>query len=329
MDVTEVTTEQELYNISLEDDPFGQDFSPYTENVWHYLHFYIEISIIVRLILSLLVVAATIFLTVVILRFKRLKIRPNLYILNMALLHLTFYMIPLIYILLHFIFYLNSNGVPLLQTMTTAITLYITIAFMLGVDWLFFAWKPHLECWYIKYFKYVLLGVYSVFILEWAIAFCYDKMEHVAIIRPLFFTIVYLIYVVILIVLNVLKRRMTLDASAKRTEYALTMSNITIFSFLPLLIFHAVMTSTAIGNVHFYLFMCYLEPVPSIIAIGHPIYIVYRLGKDDKYFKMAYSKSFKRSVRNYNDDNLDESIGDDSSKVQVNFSNGVRIDINK
>ncbi|VEN54634.1 unnamed protein product [Callosobruchus maculatus] len=329
MDVTEVTTEQELYNITLEDDPFGEDFSHVTENMWHALHSFIEISIVLRLILSLFVVAATIFLTVVILRFKRLKIRPNVYILNMALLHLTFYLIPLIYILLHFIFYLNSNGIPLFHTMVTAITLYITIAFMLGVDWLFFAWKPNLECYCIKYFKYVLLGIYSVFILEWTAGLCYGNIEHVTVIRPLFFTIVYLIYVVVLIVLNILKRRMSLNASSKRTEYALTISNITIFSFLPLLIFHAVMATTAIDNIHFYLFLCYLEPFPSVIALGHPIYIVYRLGKDDKYFKMAYSKSFKRSVRNYNDDNLDESIDDDSSKVQVNFSNGTRIDINK
>ncbi|CAH1966689.1 unnamed protein product [Acanthoscelides obtectus] len=327
MSVNEMTTEEELHNITFDDDPFGEDYA-ITEDMWYYLRYYIEISVIIRLILSLFVIGAVIFLIVVLLRFKRLKIRTNHYILNMFFLYLSLYLVPLIYILFHFMFSLNSSGIHLLQTIITAVTLYITLAFMLGLDWFVFAWKPHLESTYNKYFKYVLLGTYSVFGLEWAVAFCYDRLEHIILIRPLFFTIVYLIYAVTLIVLNVLKRRISLAASSKKTQYALTVSNITIFSFLPLLIFHAFSALTG-GSLIFYFFMALLEPFLSIIAISHPIYIVYRLGRDDKYFKMAYNKSFKRSVRNYNDDDLDVSVDDDSSKVQVNFNNETRIHINK
>ncbi|CAH1966691.1 unnamed protein product [Acanthoscelides obtectus] len=325
---TESTTEDYPTNLTIDDDPFGDDYTSVSEDLFYYYYYYDVIVLILRLILCVLFVSASIFLAIVILRFKRLHTRSNIYILHMCFLHVFVYTLPLLYFIIYVMIRGHLHESAFFQTLSTTLSLYITIGFLLGVDWFVFARKPNWVGTYDRYFKYVLAFVYLIFILEWAVAFFYSRVYHLVVLRSLVFSIFYILYITVLIVLNILKRWLFLTSASKRTEYAFIVSNITLFSFLPLLIFHTINEFTLHVSPYFNLFMHYLEPVPSTIALGHPILIVHLLGKENKYFRMAYSKMFKRSLRNYIDDNLDDSSdrGNDSS---ANLITETRIDLNR
>nr|CAH7724951.1 unnamed protein product [Callosobruchus chinensis] len=324
---TEYATEDYPTNLTIDDDPFGDDYTSVSEDLFYYYYYYDVIVLILRLILCVFFVSASIFLAIVILRFKRLHTRSNIYILHMCFLHVFVYTLPLLYFIIYVMIKGHLHESAFFQTLSTTLSLYITIGFLLGVDWFVFTRKPNWLGTYEKYFKYVLACVYLVFILEWAIAFFYSRVYHLVVLRSLIFTIFYMVYITVLIVLNILKRWLFLTAASKRTEYAFIVSNITIFSFLPLLIFHTINEFTFHVSPYLNLFMHYLEPIPSTIALGHPILIVHLLGKENKYFRMAYSKMFKRSLRNYIDDNLDNS-SDRGNDGNENLISDVRIDLN-
>ncbi|XP_056643479.1 uncharacterized protein LOC130449575 [Diorhabda sublineata] len=257
---------------------------------------------ILKLILVLTVIITNAFLAIVILRFEKLRsVRSNMYILNLSILNIIYYLCsPLFYIICHLFSAHEETSIVILQTQSTLLTLYTTFAFVMAIDWFFTGSKLRIMKTFDKCYKFAIIGIYGIFFIEWIIAFIYSEVEHIA--RVATFTIFYIIYAVVLTVLNILKTRIILRSESKEIEYSLTVSNIIIYSFLPLLCFNMLYK---VSTPYVYSILLILELLPEVVEICHPILVVFMLGKLNKYFKMAYIKSFKRSLQNYQDEDLD------------------------
>lgn len=266
------------------------------------LSYYLITINILKLILVLTVIVANAFLVIVILRFERLKaVRSNMYILNLSILNIIYYLCsPLFYIICHLFSAHEEASIVILQTQSTLLTLYTTFALAMAIDWFLTGIKLHMMKTFDKCYKFAFIGIYGIFFIEWIIAFIYSEVEHVA--RAATFTIFYVVYAIILTILNILKTRMNFRSDSKEIEYSFTVSNIIIYSFLPLFCFHLFYK---VSTPYMYSILLVLEILPEIVEICHPILVIFMLGRLNKYFKMAYNKSFKRSVQNYQDDNLD------------------------
>lgn len=302
-----VTAEDFMNNTEFENDPFATvDENVINEappsslvNVFGY---YFIVTTIIKLILILAVIAGNIFLAIVIIRFKRLRaVRSNVFILHLCILNIVYYLCsPLFLTLGHIMSSYETVTTFTLQTQMTLLTLYMTFAVCLAVDWFLTAKKSQYMKLSEKYYRFIYVAMYLLFLIEWAISLAYSEIQHVA--RAGLFFIFYVIYLIVLIVLNILKKKLNLRSQAKKTEYSLSVSNIIIFSFLPIFLFH-INLHIVVDNVA--IVMLFLEIFPALIEIGHPLWIIYLLGRQNKYFKMAYYKSFKRSVRGYVDEDLD------------------------
>ncbi|CAH1966690.1 unnamed protein product [Acanthoscelides obtectus] len=312
-----ITTESNII-MNLDNDPFGEDFPDASPQQFLNCNNFATISIIVRYILCILFMCANIFLATVILKFPSLQTRTNKYIFHMCILYTSFYLLPILYAIIRMFISWKTDGATLFVTLDSALCLYITVAFLLSVDWFVFALVPHLEDEYDKYFNNVLVGIYIVFMIEWIYSIAFHENYHRNVTRPLRFALLYLLYILLLTVMNIMKKRMSVDFMPEDREYAFTVSNITLFSFLPTLIFHIVDELLHHLDLKFYLYLCYIEPFPSVVAMGHPALVLYTLYKKDKRFKMAFDKMFKKSMRNYRGADLDASLDDDSENMQTN-----------
>nr|XP_023024216.1 uncharacterized protein LOC111512340 [Leptinotarsa decemlineata] len=289
-----------------EDDPFAEvdDTSVKADYDVGNVAFVLIISMI-KLAICLASISADIFLLVVLFRFGRLwEVRINKYILNLAILNIIYYLAaPLFFIFEHLVYTDYVPTIFLLQTQTTILILYITFAIALAVDWYFSGYVPSLMYNYKIYYHYVFSGIYVVFVIEWIFAFIYAENHHM--IRMSIFSVFYVTFLVLLVTINILKCRLSPKEDTTKTAHALTTANIIYAAFLPILIYHLIVRHSS--NITVLTIVLYTEFIPSLLEIGHPILVVYMLGRMNKYFKMAYNKSFKRSTRNYGvEENLDD-----------------------
>ncbi|CAH1154344.1 unnamed protein product [Phaedon cochleariae] len=296
-----------------EDDPFAElDEAAIEQEELAASFAYIIVTILVKLAVCLAAIAADIFLVIMICRFRKLRsIRMNMFILNATILSVVYLLCtPLYFMLGHLLFNHNAPTLFLWQTQNTLLILYNTFAICMAVCWFLTGYKPLLIKKYQKYSSHVFGTIYIAFIIEWIFAFIYSKNHHIA--RMSIFTVFYVIFLVLLVILNVLKTRVSMSSDCAKTSYCLNVANIIFFAYLPMFLFHIAIRF--ISND----FMFYLEFIPELIALAHPVLIVYELGRKDKHFKTAYKKSFERQ-HEYEDDNLDEvsdnEIGDTRTNV--------------
>ncbi|KAJ8967487.1 hypothetical protein NQ314_002801 [Rhamnusium bicolor] len=280
------------------------------------------IDILIRILFSLVVVSADIYLICVINKFKRLKTRTNMYILNCFILNILYIIsMPLLYVFSYFVRYY------IFYPLNTFSVLYVTFALALSLDWFLSGYRPSSIQKYNKFYKYVFLGIYVVFITEGLVALTLSYLRHL-VVRFYIFNVLYVISLIVVVTLNILRKKFNLTNGSFKTAYSLTVTNIMIFSYLPLLIIHILDIFIPRKNYTWEYIIIYTEIIARYIVLCHPILVVYMLGKQNKYFKMAYKQSFKRYLKTYGDDNLDDGsevendIGNQTVKVNCLTENG-------
>ncbi|KAJ8982892.1 hypothetical protein NQ317_004322, partial [Molorchus minor] len=248
--------------IDLETDPYERFNMKFRNWASNNFHIYILCIAVLLLVLYLVAISAKLFLTCTILRFKRLRTRLNMCILNGCILYILH---TLTLVLIPVCLSVSING-RFAQTLyiiaLTFCTLYMTFAFVLALDWFTSSYKPSLlrtsDSNYMLSFVYTCTGLYIIMLL-------------------------------FLIVINVLSKTVKLDKASIKIRYALTTANIILFSYLPLIIFHLI--AHVITNIEGYYnssfrtailyIMIVLQVVPEFLAIGHPILVVYMLGETE------------------------------------------------
>lgn len=268
---------------------------------------YFIISEFIEFISNLVNISAYLFLIIIILRYKKLQTRTNTYIIHLAILYLIFSAIKVI---LHTLGLDYDIELVFEQASISILILYMSIALILALDWFLSGYKPY---WFSKYagcYKYVLTVVYGIVLTEYLLTFVYTHMHHM--IRKGVSLIFYITIIVILGILNLMKRFVTLDSKSAKTAYSFLICNIIIFSLIPVLIWHITLTFVLFKN---YILIC-ASIIFEIVWYNHPIIVVYVLGSLNKHFKMAYKKSFKQSVQGYDGDDFIEESEEEQADIR-------------
>lgn len=275
---------------------------------------YFIISEFVELISNVVNISAYLFLVITILRFKKLSTRTNTYILHLSLLYAIFAIAKLI---LNTLFVSIDSSLVLEQASTSVLFLYLLICLILGLDWFLSGYKPNFIEKYGPFQKHFLVVLYGIALTEYLLTFVYTHMHHM--IRMGISRFFYALIILFMFVLNAMKRSVTLNSHSAKTAYAFNVSSIIIFSLIPMFICDTILW-THYDN---YILVC-ISIIPEILWYNHPIIVVYVLGMQNKHFKMAYTKSFKKSVQSYDDEDfIDESEEWDNIVVDNNSRNKV------
>ncbi|KAG5886635.1 hypothetical protein JTB14_000997 [Gonioctena quinquepunctata] len=332
-DQTQVTMDISFFKeIEFEDDPFTEvdEDTLRAEDTAGNIVFYVIISL-VKLAVCLTGMAAEVFLLVVLYRFSRLRsIRLNKYILNLTILNIIYYLVaPLYSISEHLVFKHYNATIFLLQTQSTILILYIAFAIGLALDWYLSSCEPKFMSGYEYFHRYVFWGIYVAFVIEWIFAFIYAKNHHM--IRMRIFSVFYVSFLILLVIINMLKYTLSMKGSTLKTSHALVTTNIIFFAYFPLFIYHLIISYVTKEEI--LAIVLFTEFIPNLLVLGHPIMVVYMLGRTDKFFKIAYEKSFKRSPHEVDEGNdLDNATDGDrvsrSNTVQV-YANGDERDSNR
>lgn len=271
---------------------------------------YFIISEFIEFICNIVNMAAYIFLGLTIYRFIGIKSRVNVYILHLVTTSVVF---TIFKVILNTVNLEIDLGSFLEQSSTSVLLLYLIISLILALDWFMSGYKPHFMVKYNRYYKYVVAVLYGVILTEYFLTFIYSHMHHM--IRMGISRIFYAAVIFCMIVLNIMKRCVTLESQSAKTAHAFSVSNVIIFSLIPVFIWHTIITFTDIDN---YILVC-LSIIPEILWYNHPILVVIILGVQNKKFKMAYHKWFRPTVQSYEDEDLvEESVDGNNAENRNN-----------
>lgn len=274
-----------------------------------FLEKYFIISEFIEFVCNVVNIAAYLFLAVTIWRFKRLKSRTNTYILHLAVVFVIF---NLFRVIMNTVNMGDDYVLVIEQASMTLLSLYLIIAFILSIDWFISGYRSHWIDKYGRFHKYLLAVLYGLALSDYLLTFVYTHMHHM--IRMGISRFFYVIILICLIIINVLKRCVTLKSNSAKTAYAFTVANVIIFSLATVFVWHTILTSFLLDN---YGFIC-ISIIPEILWYNHPIIVVYSLAAQNKHFRIAYQKSLKRSVQAYDDQDLfDESTEESRNQTDA------------
>lgn len=268
--------------------------------------YFVLLKTITFLIACLVGISSNILLSVVILRFKRLQNRNNIYILNLALLgSLAFFTVACI--LLIDTFGIHNHAVSNLffmitQTHTVILAVYVVISLMLVLDWFTSGFRPYLTYYYNRYCGYGYIIIYLLGIIAWAVSFAYVESHHIT--RIDFFSTGYIISLIILIIINVVYRVKSSTDSLRKSSYSLLVTNISVFSILPLFMYKLIII-LPYGDV-FTQLLRFLDFLGRVVFLCHPVIFLYVLKKHNRNFQIAFAKLLNKDMSDYENDGLNE-----------------------
>ncbi|KAK9890778.1 hypothetical protein WA026_012123 [Henosepilachna vigintioctopunctata] len=338
--------ENEILNFSkVEEDPFAEieHNAPNVSkiaNEWNHwkpstLELIINYAYIVFGITKFFTVIAVILVDILIiyliLRYKRLRKNFNLYILHFAILNFTSHIIAPVFLIAHLLIrsgYKYFFNAYCYMGMLEKSILYLSFIFILclAIDWSIFNFKNQTGSVQTAYkhkftILYTLLGLYSVITCSschMGVFFASDIMFYS---MPLF--------IVALLYMHYRRRSIILNNEQLKTEHYLWVSTIVFGVYTPMylvdVIFHIIFYDS---NAYIISILFLLEEVFSIISVVGPICVLIYLMKWNKHVRMAFDTTFRKTVREYGSDNLDDAsdneeiIGDDVHGTTTAETNG-------
>lgn len=264
---------------------------------------------------ALCAVCISLFIVVLICRFKKLRTRTNMYILNISILNIVHTIGMAMLFLLNNLTNHRVSEISL-YIQTTVTLLYITFTWLLALDWFISGWQPNWIPKSQKFDYFLIAGVYLIFFLEWLIGIYIYYTHHIAY-RLIIFLVIYNVILLLMLVFNILRGLVEFKKDVSKNEYAFTIASVIIFSFVPslfhsysLVLFNSLMEK--VGNFFFFTIF-----IPYLLWISHPIATFLILRHKDKNFKLACAQFFTCS-KNYTDQGfVDFSSNDEESRVSV------------
>nr|XP_023024215.1 uncharacterized protein LOC111512339 [Leptinotarsa decemlineata] len=275
----------------------------------NYFTFHFISSIILNLIIVVVICPLHIFILYNFFRHKKLRSRLNLYILNCSIIDLSKQLLRIITYLIRNVG--NSNTLDWLCFNTIMeyilFCLYISFGLGLAIDWFTSCYKPYLTDNLDKYFKFVIAVIYVIaFIIVIVDSSGCTIHSFWAMLRNFNFIVGFFITIsVTLLVVNILAGKFALKNTNSKTSYALTIANISIYSFFPFFLYHIIETYS-FNHILLDIFLLYTSVLPESIGCFHFLLILYIFWKGSKEFKVACSLCFKRSTNVYREDERSE-----------------------
>ncbi|KAG5886637.1 hypothetical protein JTB14_000999 [Gonioctena quinquepunctata] len=318
----------DIFNETMDSDPLGDTSAAeyeqeIFENVYEVMSYFSLAGALVQLLIYICVVAADVFLITIISKNKRLRTKINSYIMHFLIFDMIAILaMPVLEIFMEVTSMWKHIGFRTYciseQVETSSIMFCHLFSFGLVLEWFLTIHNPELGRRFMRFYKYSIPIIYAIGTSQLLIltGLCFRKDWTI---RHLAETLFFLYVCIFLCICNFFsyKKKNQLD---NKNSYALTIANVMILSWLPLYLYHELLF--VIDGRIMAIILYFSLYIPESLAYGCPIIMVVMLGKLNKYFQMAYDRVFKKSTRNYgddDDDNLDESEED------VNIVNTVNV----
>ncbi|XP_044270504.1 uncharacterized protein LOC123015094 [Tribolium madens] len=308
-----------------EDEIFGdlephEDSSPINsilEVIWNVVF---EIT---KLVVCVSSAVAASFLIYIFLKFEKVRKKCNIFLLHYAISSLIDVMlVPLVMLLsqiaftgifgwevLCFIYSINSS------------TNILVFAFgaMIGFYWFIDNFHNSLIKNRKKFEIFTTILVYTVCSIKLAVVGgeCFvEKSLYTSEILRITFFIIFLIIAGI----NIFVKRKTLTEIQVNTKYELTISSFLIFTYVPIFVLGFLFYFNL--NPDWLNFVFYVYNVTEIVAFSGTLIVTYILYQKSKHFRVACKSIFKRSLKNYDEEELDEESEEEATGSNNNANLG-------
>lgn len=293
----------------------------YTFLIFEFANFFLGIAAVV----------SDVLIVYFVFRFKRLRKNMNIYVANFALMNLIYYITAPVLLLAHVVLALgNANFYNTFCYVSTIEYTFLTASFVIvtcmGLEWTVSILQPGLT----KRCRVILKAKYAAFysllglILLSSLAGC---LAHYEIIKAILYYQMPTI-TLCLIVMHYTRRKRVLNEEQLKTEYALWVFTMAVGFYIPIFFLDLLLNWINLDANHTITILVFLSVyICSFLSVPTPVYILYYLIKWNKHFKMAFDTTFKKSVRTYGADNLDDA-SDNEDIVQDDRHKNTQMDGN-
>lgn len=304
------TTLSSLINETFEEE-FGQyeNYSnPDLEEVFiNFMKFSFFIGLFKDVFLGGIVIIIESFTIYTFLRFKKLRSKQNVYILNLCCLDL----ISQWKAIVDFLVIEVANEIVIIEKLFCSIVefykvllmIYFTICFFLALDWFVVCIRPYL----FKNKDFIriiaILSIHLMYLLLYILILsthCFSSsVLYLGWAEDLLF-IIYLFFLFGIISLFVLINKLNLKKAYVNTSYHFDVAVIIIFSFLPMIIYHLILLYFELHLIIELIFL-YTMFIPQILAHIHFVIVLFVLYKNDIEVRNIFVRHF-RALEDFRDD---------------------------
>jgi hypothetical protein len=283
-------------------------------------------SQILKLVICCCSAGACVFLIYIISKFNKLRRSQNIFVLHYAIAYsIDMLVLPLLVLINDFTIGSWSGTIRwelmcLLYVINgSSYILVFVFGATIGIYWFIETVKT---TWFqnLTNFKiYFIVAIYLICIIKFLIFSVECFFETISTSTILIVT--YSTLLVVIIIINIAVKRVELNQDQLKSKYLLTISTYITCSYLPLLASSFLLNFDVPDPVYYVLNFTYL--LTECFAFSGIIVVTYLLGENNKYFKTAYNRVFKRSVKSYdgsmlNDDSEEAEEVEDQVSESVN-----------
>jgi hypothetical protein len=286
-------------NLTFEEQPFGKlDIKEISDTHYISYNFWGRVRDFLRLFVSIMSICASVVLIYVIIKFKRLRSRTNNYILHYAISALIFYTFATGFgIILDFGLHdlIDASVLCMLFEIDgICLSLTLTFAAALSVDWLILVTR---ESWLERYGriqKYLIACIYLAYITEssLAVGLCFDKHINAEDSTTL---VIYCVASFIVVAVNAFTYFKKPSGDCMRYRYSLTISTFLVLIWIPvvlLVIFNMYLYYPK--NIILRVFAVPIEILLAVVVNSLPIITAFWLSYISHDFSEAFNTVFKR-----------------------------------
>ncbi|XP_019871134.2 uncharacterized protein LOC109599567 [Aethina tumida] len=250
------------------------------------------------------------FLAITIRRFKRLRTRINTYIFNIMLLTIVYYInspvMEILYIFVKFEYLWCWS----FHLECTAVFMIFIMSFCMLLDWTLMAFHPNFMVRTRSIHKYFISFLYVLGLIVWLLK-GFGCQYSFFITDVLFHNIAFIIVCVSIAILDIIIAKNKVPYESTKTMYAVTMANLFVYSWLPEFVSYNLLDQNYTDNPIILLILLVIARLSTAFAHLSAVIACYLLGHRNKHFKMAFDRTFKKLVKNYDTDDLDVASEDE------------------
>lgn len=227
----------------------------------------------------------------------------NTYIMNVAILSVVYYVVIQVFLILIitpkyfcWVYYLGIS----------ALCLQYLMAFCMLLDWTLTTFKASFIEKIGNFHKHIFFILYLFSLAVYVFQILMDCHLQMLKTDLLFFRIAFITICFAMAILDIILIRINVPKEATKEFYVVKIANLYVFAWLPELIIHDLLQDVDLDfHIVIYKILVFLGKVSVICAYACPILVYYLLVVHNKHFRLAFYRSWKRSLKNYESDDLD------------------------
>ncbi|XP_050518475.1 uncharacterized protein LOC126892791 [Diabrotica virgifera virgifera] len=307
----------------IEDDPFAEvNMTVYYEQMkqtWDILNYTSYFTDTIKIILSILSIAADICIITIIIKNPKLKTKTNIYILHHSIWHIVSVTVfSLFFALSDLVEWFNTFPMVVYSTFWKMHVASVTLVFLFGLclafDWFLNIHSPHFVKFSALFNKYAIYLIYIV-------AALFDTIEYF--VHMFILSGLYIFVVLSLSLFNFLDYRSN-KKEVNLKNYGLASANIIIYFWFPFFLYDQLL-EWSYGSFTWHTIVLYTMFLSEWFSLSVSLALIITLIRMDIDIKVAMLKIFNRRSRRYQDvvETLEEAENEDVAITIATDSKGV------